>query len=191
MVRDSVAFLRAQGRRVFFDAEHFFDGYRSDPAFAMAVVAAAEEAGAERLVLCDTNGGMLPFDIAEVVRPSVPGLGAARDPRAQRCRVRRRQLPGRRRRRRAPGPGHGERLRRAHRQRRHRPDQRGPHPEDGRADALPEGAVAHLTELAHYVAEIANLSPKRASPTRADTPSRTRRGCTPVASHASRAPTST
>ena len=68
MVRDSVAFLRAQGRRVFFDAEHFFDGYRSDPAFAMQVVAAAEEAGAERLVLCDTNGGMLPFDIADIVR---------------------------------------------------------------------------------------------------------------------------
>ena len=45
MVRDSVAFLRAQGRRVFFDAEHFFDGYRSDPVFAMAVLAAAEESG--------------------------------------------------------------------------------------------------------------------------------------------------
>ena len=59
---ESVAFLRAQGRRVFFDAEHFFDGYRSDATFAMAVLAAAEEAGAERLVLCDTNGGMLPFD---------------------------------------------------------------------------------------------------------------------------------
>src|SRR6185436_15631537 len=67
MVRDSVAFLRAQGRRVFFDAEHFFDGYRADAAFATAVLAAAEEAGAERLVLCDTNGGMLPGDVADVV----------------------------------------------------------------------------------------------------------------------------
>ena len=67
MVRDSVGFLRAQGRRVFFDAEHFFDGYLTDPVFAMRVLAAAEEAGAERLVLCDTNGGMLPFDIARVV----------------------------------------------------------------------------------------------------------------------------
>ena len=67
MVRDSVAFLRAQGRRVFFDAEHFFDGYASDPAFAMRVLLAAEEAGAERLVLCDTNGGMLPLDIARIV----------------------------------------------------------------------------------------------------------------------------
>ena len=68
MVRGSVEFLRAQGRRVFFDAEHFFDGYRSDPGFAMAVLAAAEEAGAERLVLCDTNGGMLPFEIDRIVR---------------------------------------------------------------------------------------------------------------------------
>ena len=67
MVRDSVAFLRGQGRRVFFDAEHFFDGYRSDPAFAMSVVEAAQEAGAERLVLCDTNGGMLPLDVARIV----------------------------------------------------------------------------------------------------------------------------
>ncbi|TMM21879.1 MAG: citramalate synthase, partial [Actinobacteria bacterium] len=67
MVRDSVAFLRGQGRRVFFDAEHFFDGYVTDPAFAMRVLAAAEEAGAERLVLCDTNGGMLPFDVARIV----------------------------------------------------------------------------------------------------------------------------
>ena len=57
MVRDSIEFLRGEGRRVFFDAEHFFDGYRSDASFAMAVLAAAEEAGAERLVLCDTNGG--------------------------------------------------------------------------------------------------------------------------------------
>ena len=76
MVRDSVAFLRGQGRRVFFDAEHFFDGYASDPGFAMAVLAAAEEAGAERLVLCDTNGGMLPFDVARVVR-AVQGQASA------------------------------------------------------------------------------------------------------------------
>src|SRR5439155_23943163 len=67
MVRDSVGFLREQGRRVFFDAEHFFDGYVTDASFAMRVLAAAEEAGAERLVLCDTNGGMLPFDVASIV----------------------------------------------------------------------------------------------------------------------------
>ena len=54
---------------MFFDAEHFFDGYRANPGFAMAVLAAAEEAGAERLVLCDTNGGMLPFDVARHRQP--------------------------------------------------------------------------------------------------------------------------
>ena len=76
MVRDSVAFLRAQDRRVFFDAEHFFDGYRSDPAYAMDVLGAAQEAGAERLVLCDTNGGMLPADIASIVDDVVARHGA-------------------------------------------------------------------------------------------------------------------
>src|SRR5207247_8102042 len=67
MVRDSIAFLRSEGRRVFFDAEHFFDGYRQNRSFALAVLAAAEEAGAERLVLCDTNGGALPPDVSRVV----------------------------------------------------------------------------------------------------------------------------
>ncbi|WMT58089.1 citramalate synthase [Truepera radiovictrix] len=60
MIRDSVAFLRAQGREVFYDAEHFFDGYRADAAYALATLEAACEAGASRLVLCDTNGGSLP-----------------------------------------------------------------------------------------------------------------------------------
>ena len=67
MVRDSVRYLTDQGRRVFFDAEHFFDGYREEPAFALAVLEAAADAGAERLVLCDTNGGTLPGEAGEVV----------------------------------------------------------------------------------------------------------------------------
>jgi 2-isopropylmalate synthase len=67
MARDSVAFLRRQGLRVFFDAEHFFDGYRLDPEYSLRVLQAAEEAGAEALVLCDTNGGMLPHQVEEVV----------------------------------------------------------------------------------------------------------------------------
>jgi 2-isopropylmalate synthase len=66
MARDSVAFLRRQGLRVFFDAEHFFDGYRLDPEYSLRVLQAAEEAGAEALVLCDTNGGMLPHQVEEV-----------------------------------------------------------------------------------------------------------------------------
>ena len=67
MVADTVAFLRAQGRRVFLDAEHFFDGYRFDPDTALRVLDAAVVAGADVAVLCDTNGGMLPLGIAEVV----------------------------------------------------------------------------------------------------------------------------
>jgi len=67
MVADSVAYYRTQGRRVFFDAEHFFDGFHANPEFALRVLTAAHESGAERLVLCDTNGGMLPNQAAEVV----------------------------------------------------------------------------------------------------------------------------
>ncbi len=70
MIRDSVSYLRGAGKRVFFDAEHFFDGYGDDPVYAVSVLRAAFEAGAERLVLCDTNGGMLP-DVIGVVVTSV------------------------------------------------------------------------------------------------------------------------
>jgi 2-isopropylmalate synthase len=67
MVADTVAFLRAEGRRVFLDCEHFFDGYRHDPDYGVRVLAAAVAAGADVGVLCDTNGGMLPMDITEIV----------------------------------------------------------------------------------------------------------------------------
>jgi 2-isopropylmalate synthase len=67
MVRDSVEHLKAQGRQVFFDAEHFFDGYKSDPEFSLRVLEAAAIAGADCLVLCDTNGGSLPFDVERIV----------------------------------------------------------------------------------------------------------------------------
>jgi 2-isopropylmalate synthase len=67
MVADSVDFLRSRDKRVFLDAEHFFDGYLHNPDFAMRVLRAAEESGAEALVLCDTNGGTLPHDIATIV----------------------------------------------------------------------------------------------------------------------------
>src|SRR3954471_19915414 len=60
MIRDTVTHLREEGQRVFVDLEHFFDGYRANPAYAMQVVQAAADAGAEVVILCDTNGGMLP-----------------------------------------------------------------------------------------------------------------------------------
>jgi 2-isopropylmalate synthase len=67
MVRDTVQHLRGEGRRVFLDAEHFFDGFRHDRHYAVEVVRAAMEAGAELVALCDTNGGMLPSEIGDVV----------------------------------------------------------------------------------------------------------------------------
>jgi 2-isopropylmalate synthase len=75
MVADSVAFLRAAGRQVFFDAEHFFDGYQADPSFALDVVRAAADAGAGCVVLCDTNGGTLPERIEAVVAEVVAAVG--------------------------------------------------------------------------------------------------------------------
>jgi 2-isopropylmalate synthase len=67
MIADSVAFLKGNGREVVYDAEHFFDGYRADPAYALSTVAAAARAGADWIVLCDTNGGSLPAWVAKVV----------------------------------------------------------------------------------------------------------------------------
>jgi 2-isopropylmalate synthase len=67
MITDTVRHLRAEGQRVFVDCEHFFDGYRDNPAYALQVVRAAAEAGAQVVVLCDTNGGMLPQWIGEIV----------------------------------------------------------------------------------------------------------------------------
>ena len=75
MVEDSVAFLRAHGLRVFLDAEHFFDGYKRNPDFSLRVVQAAEAAGAERLVLCDTNGGTLPHEIFDIVTAVATEVG--------------------------------------------------------------------------------------------------------------------
>ncbi len=78
MIEDTVQFLRAEGRRVFIDAEHFFDGYRFDPRYSRDVVLAAFSAGAEVVCLCDTNGGMLPHwvtDIVGEVREATGGEG--------------------------------------------------------------------------------------------------------------------
>lgn len=67
MIRDTVSFLTGEGRRVFLDAEHFFDGYALDRDYALAAVRTAMEAGAEVVALCDTNGGMLPDQVSDVV----------------------------------------------------------------------------------------------------------------------------
>jgi 2-isopropylmalate synthase len=76
MIADSVAFLVAEGKRVIYDAEHFFDGWRDDPAYALDCLRAAAGAGAENLTLCDTNGASLPADVAAAVRDVVAALDA-------------------------------------------------------------------------------------------------------------------
>jgi 2-isopropylmalate synthase len=75
MVADSVRFLRNAGRRVFFDCEHFFDGYRGNREFALRIVEAAAESGADCVVLCDTNGGSLPHEVEAITRDVVAFLG--------------------------------------------------------------------------------------------------------------------
>ncbi len=159
MVADSIAYLRNHSKRVFFDAEHFFDGYRSNPDFAVAIIRAAHEAGAERLVLCDTNGGFLSHEVERTigeVTEAVPdavfgchfhndaGLAVSNSLVAVRNGVY--QVQG-------CINGYGERT--------------------GNADlcsvipnlvlkigmeALPEGRLEHLTRVSHHVADLINLT---------------------------------
>ncbi len=164
MVRDSIAFLRGQGRRVFFDAEHFFDGYVSDPDFAMRVLLTAEDSGAERLVLCDTNGGMLPLDVARIVGDvharveSALGIHVHND---AGCAVANSLIAVEHGVHQVQGVvnGYGERTGNA-----------DLIPIAANlilkmdADCLPEGAVGHLTDVAHYVAEVANIAPDSHQP---------------------------
>lgn len=67
MIADSVSYLKSRDRRVFYDAEHFFDGFKENPDYAVRCLRSAYDAGAERVVLCDTNGGTLPHEIADIV----------------------------------------------------------------------------------------------------------------------------
>jgi 2-isopropylmalate synthase len=163
MVRDSVAHLVAEGQRVFLDAEHFFDGYVADPAYAVEVLRVATEAGADVVVLCDTIGGMLPTRLAEIVHEVVGtgmrvGIHAHND---TACAVANSlaavdagasHVQG-------TANGYGERC--------------------GNADlfsvvaalevklhqqVLPEGRLAELGRVAHAVAEVANLTPNSHQP---------------------------
>jgi 2-isopropylmalate synthase len=72
MIADSLATLKAEGREVFYDLEHFFDGYKDNPDYAVAALRAAHAAGADCLVLCDTNGGTLPSEVARIMS-ELPG----------------------------------------------------------------------------------------------------------------------
>ena len=84
MIEDSVAFLKEHMDEVVYDAEHFFDGYKANPDYAIQTLLAAEAAGADCLVLCDTNGGTLPHEVEEIiVRVRGDHRDALRDPRPQ------------------------------------------------------------------------------------------------------------
>ena len=143
MIADTVRHLRAEGQRVFLDAEHFFDGYRSNPGYALECVRAAAEAGASVVALCDTNGGMMPTELGDIVHAVARGnAGATGHPLPRRHRLRRRQHPGRRRGGRHPRAGHRERLRRAGRQREPVQRRRGPAAQEGQASCSTARASA-------------------------------------------------
>ncbi len=164
MIFDSVAYLRSQGREVIYDAEHFFDGYKNNPDYAMRTIEAAVSGGADVIVLCDTNGGTLPFEIDEImdkVCPKIPvkvgihthndcGLAVANTLAAVRCGAVMVQ---------GTVNGYGERC--------------------GNADltsiipslqlkmglsCMTEQNLCHLTEVSRYVSEVANMTPFNGRP---------------------------
>jgi 2-isopropylmalate synthase len=159
LIEASLAYLRAQGRRVIYDAEHFFDGYKADPVYALETLRAAVRGGGETVVLCDTNGGSMPWEITGMVRAAKAalqhplGIHTHND---GECAVANSlaavgegaiQVQG-------TINGYGERC--------------------GNANlcsiipdlelkmgwrCLPEGSLAKLHDVAHFVAEVANLAP--------------------------------
>lgn len=159
MVADTVRFLTGEGRRVFLDAEHFFDGYAFDPDTALRVLDAAAGAGADVTVLCDTNGGQLPLGIAETVTEVMQRTGVrvgihCQDDTA--CAVANSiaAVQAGATHVQCTANGYGERA--------------------GNADlfgvlgnlvaklgreVLPEGAIGELSRVSHAIAEIANISP--------------------------------
>jgi 2-isopropylmalate synthase len=165
MAAESVAHLVAAGRRVTFDAEHFFDGFAADPAYALAVVEAAVQAGADTVVLCDTNGGTLPGAVGRVVAEVVGLLPGVRvgvhfhDDGA--CAVANSLVAVGAGARHVQGAanGYGERCGNA--------DLfavvAGLELKEGR-ELLPPGRLAALTATAHAVAELANLPPDHRQP---------------------------
>lgn len=66
LIGDSIAYVRSKNRRVFYDAEHFFDGYKTNPEYALSTIRKAVAAGAERVILCDTNGGTMPWEVRRI-----------------------------------------------------------------------------------------------------------------------------
>ncbi|MFD4988411.1 citramalate synthase [Streptomyces sp. NPDC058374] len=164
MVRDTVSHLRAQGRRVFVDCEHFFDGYAANPAYAKAVVRAASEAGADVVVLCDTNGGMLPAQIQAVTATVLADTGARLGIHAQDdtgCAVANTlaAVDAGATHVQCTANGYGERVGNANLF----PVVAALELKYGRT-VLPEGALAEMTRISHAIAEVVNLTPSTHQP---------------------------
>jgi 2-isopropylmalate synthase len=159
IIAESLSYLKAQGRRVIYDAEHFFDGYKADAGYALETLRAAARGGAETLVLCDTNGGSMPWEIVDVVRAvkadlDIPlGIHTHND---GECAVANSLSAVQAGARQVQGTinGYGERC--------------------GNANlcsvipnlelkqglpCLPKGSLAKLFDTSHFVAEVANLAP--------------------------------
>jgi 2-isopropylmalate synthase len=164
MVRDTVAHLRSHGRRVFVDCEHFFDGYQANPGYAKQVVLAAHEAGADVVVLCDTNGGMLPAQVGAVVRTVASDTGARLGIHAQDdtgCAVANTlaAVDAGATHVQCTANGYGERVGNANLF----PVVAALEIKYGR-QVLPEGALAEMTRISHAIAEVVNLIPSTHQP---------------------------
>ena len=159
IIEQSVAYLRSNGKRVIYDAEHFFDGYKADSSYALETLRAAVRGGAETVVLCDTNGGTLPWEVEGIIRELKPvlahpfGIHTHND---SECAVVNSLIAVREGAMQVQGTinGVGERC--------------------GNANlvsimadlelkmgycCLPEGNIQHLYDLSHFVAEVANITP--------------------------------
>ena len=164
MIEDTIAYLKKRKRRVIFDAEHFFDGFKENPKYALKTVQAAAEAGADWVVLCDTNGGALPFEVLGIVRDILPKVAAPLGIHAHNdsgCAVANSLSAVRAGAQMVQGTinGYGERC--------------------GNADlcsilpalkfkmgldCIDESNLSRLTELSHFVSELANVSPDAFQP---------------------------
>src|ERR671922_378307 len=164
MIRDTVSFLKGQGRRVFVDCEHFFDGYRANPEYAKSVVRAAAEAGADVVILCDTNGGMLPAQVQAVVSTVLADTGARLGIHAQDdtgCAVANTlaAVDAGATHVQCTANGYGERVGNANLF----PVVAALELKYGRR-VLPPGALADMTRVSHAIAEVVNLTPSTHQP---------------------------
>ncbi|MFD9333029.1 citramalate synthase [Streptomyces sp. NPDC060028] len=164
MVRDTVSHLVGQGRRVFVDCEHFFDGYRANAEYAKAVVRTAHEAGADVVILCDTNGGMLPAQVTATVATVLADTGARLGIHAQDdtgCAVANTlaAVDAGATHVQCTANGYGERVGNANLF----PVVAALEIKYGR-QVLPEGALAEMTRISHAIAEVVNLTPSTHQP---------------------------